>query len=443
MSRPLVTVWAERDSPRLRFVLDWLLGERLNLEYRLVHDRSEAAATPHCIAYGWMEAAVSIHASSLLWEHNIINQVVERREWQGLYAPYFSEESPCDIQFDMLAGIFYLLTRHEEYGNFTPDRHGRYPAEQSILYQDGVLERPVVDEWVEALRLFLQEAWHIDVPVADFTYQPSYDIDIAWSYQYKGLKRTIGAAVLDLATGKPARLAQRLRVLLRKEADPYNAFIWLASQHMQYGLRPIWFFLAALRPSRHDRNISPRHPRMAALIKAFSEGAATGVHPSYYSDRHPKRLLEEKAVLESITGRKITVSRQHYIKLRFPQVYQALLAAGIEEDYSMGYSTHFGFRAGTGSPFWWYDLSAEKVTALRVHPFVFMDTTGRYDMGLSAEASFQKLHEMTEKLMAANSTLVTIFHNFSLGTDEGWAGWRKGYESFLRKIAELGAIPPG
>jgi hypothetical protein len=173
---------------------------------------------------------------------------------------------------------------------------------------------------------------------------------------------------------------------------------------------------------------------MAALIKAFSEQALAGVHPSYYSDAQPEMLAEEKAVLESIIGRRITISRQHYMRLRFPQTYQALIAAGIEEDYSMGYSTHFGFRAGTSAAFPWYDLSEEGESKLRVRPFVFMDTTAHYDLGLSPEAAFDRLRRMRLQVEAVHGTLITIMHNFSLGTDQEWKGWRRAYERFLAEV---------
>jgi hypothetical protein len=434
LSLPRITVYAAHDSPRLRYVLDWLLSERLGLTYRVTEDEAEALAADFCLAYGWLEHVPSIHASTLLREVGIAPRMINSHEWQGLHTLFFDEDSACDIQFDMLAGIFFLLTRYEEYYDFEPDRHGRYPATQSLLYRDNVLERPVADEWVEALRLFLQEVWGIAIPAGKFSFLPTYDIDIAWSYVHKGLLRSIGGSLQDLVRMNWRRFRQRIRVLNGQEPDPYNAFVWLSGQHMACGLTPVWFFLAALRPSRFDKNIPPKHPRMAALINAFSLGAPVGMHPSYYTDSQPTRMSGEKAALESIIGRPVTISRQHYIKLRFPHTYRALIAAGIADDYSMGYSTHFGFRAGTSAPFLWYDLLAEQASSLRVHPFAFMDTTGHYDLGLSAGESFQRLYAMAEKLIAANGRLITVFHNFSLGTDAAWAGWRKGYESFLGRI---------
>lgn len=437
-----VTVWAAQDSPRLRYVLDWLLGERLGLAYTITHDKTVANAATCCIAYGWLENAVSIHASSLLWETDAKAHPIHCAEWQGLYTLYFDASSPCDIQFDMLAGIFYLLTRYEEYLPFTPDKHGRYPAQQSVLYP--VLERPVVDEWVEAFRTFLEQVWNCAIPRNPFSYQPTYDIDIAWSYRFKGLSRTIGAALRDVAARNWKKFNQRFRVLQAKEADPYDSFIWIFTQHMDGNPPPLYFVLAALKPSSFDKNISPLHPRMTSMIRALAEGGTIGMHPSYYSNVKPQRFYEEKRVVESITQKPVTMSRQHFIRLRFPDTYNRLMEAGIINDYSMGYSTTFGFRAGTGCSFLWYDLTVDEDlppgkdgrTELRVHPFAFMDSTARYDLGLSAGDAFDRLRIMASKLHACGGKLVTVMHNFSLGTDEEWKGWRKEYERFLHDITK-------
>jgi hypothetical protein len=437
LNLPRVTIWAERESNRLRYVLDWIFTERLGLEYTITSDSNAAIGEDHCLAYGWLGDKPSIHSSSFLWESGIQNQnELSTNERLGLTALFYDDESNCDIKYDLFAGAFYLLSRYEEYLPFKADKHDRYRAEDSILFD--VVSRPIVDEWIEALRLFLEQTWNLSIPQRPFSYQPTYDIDIAWSYRFKGVKRTLGALMRDAASLKWNRIRKRINVLSEKEEDPYNSFVFLLSQHMMDEARPVYFILSALQSSPFDKNISPRHPRMAALISALSKSATVGLHPSYYSDKKPELLSQEKAVLEQITGVPIVHSRQHYIKLSFPDTYRSLIDAGIKEDWSMGYSTHFGFRAGTSHSFLWYDLKEERVTSLRVHPFAFMDSTGHYDLDLSPEEAFNRLRQMTVNLEACGGRLVSIMHNYSLGTDPEWAGWRAQYVSFLDAIKRTG-----
>jgi hypothetical protein len=141
--------------------------------------------------------------------------------------------------------------------------------------------------------------------------------------------------------------------------------------------------------------------------------------------------------LSGISKTTIRLSRQHYIRLKIPDTYYHLIANGIEEDFSMGYGSKLGFRAGTGSSFLWYDLMKEQVTSLRVHPFCFMDTTALYDNHMDAGGAFAELATMADALKKANSTLNTIFHNFSLGTAAEWEGWKNGYEKFLAQMQKL------
>jgi len=169
---------------------------------------------------------------------------------------------------------------------------------------------------------------------------------------------------------------------------------------------------------------------MQQLTRQLAGIGTIGLHPSYYSDKGPA-FDRERAVLERNAGVQITISRQHYIRFKMPETCRSLIQKGMTDDHSMGYGAHLGFRAGTGASFLWFDLENNVSTRLRLHPFCFMDTTARFEADLSAEAAFDTLHDMTKVLRQCNSTLVTIFHNFSLGTDSGWKGWPEKYRQFI------------
>jgi len=432
-----VLVYSTVAGPRLRYVLDWLLGERLQLSYTLSSNKEEAAQHPHCIAYGCADLAVSIYQTSLLNEVGIFQPTLSYcQNWKGLFTLFHKDDSTHRIPFDLFSAIFYLLSRYEEYQKFEPDQHGRFPGAASLMYQLGVLERPILDEWVFAFRNILEETWAVRLPQQTFKYQPSYDIDIAWSYRHKGWKRSLGGALKDIITGKLQQVQQRIRVLKAKEEDPYNSFSWLTLLHERLKLEPLWFYLAALRPGQFDKNNSPQARPMIQLIQQLALGDNTGMHPSYHSTEQPFLLEEEKKQMERILKRPITKSRQHFIRLQFPSTFQTLLRNDIQADYSLGFPDQIGFRAGTGSSFFWYDLSQEVSTRLRLHPFVFMDTTAHFYLGLSPKAAFEKLDEITDRLIKLQSTLVTVLHNFSLGTDEAWQGWRTEYERFVERMMD-------
>lgn len=356
-------------------------------------------------------------------------------QWQSIPTLFADDTTGCTLPFDIFSAIFYLISRYEEYQSFSPDKHNRFAAVESILFKNGWLQRPLVDEWIHAFGLLLQQHFGITITPQPFVFQPTYDIDMAYSHVHKGIGRIAGAYLRALLKGDMEQVAERTRVLKKKVADPYDSFAWLRQQHAQRRMHPLYFVLSALKTTPFDKNIHPRHPAMTRVTRQLAKEGTVGIHPSYYADRYDV-AAKETNTLKEVIGQPIAISRQHYIRLMIPVTYRLLMDINITDDYSMGYGTHLGFRAGTGSSFPWYDLAKESVTPIRTHPFCFMDTTAHFDMGMSCEEAFWQLNDMTAKLRSVNSTLITIFHNFSLGTDKQWTGWNTAYATFLESMTK-------
>lgn len=424
----MITVYAAFDNARLRYVLDWILKERWNVDYTLVHDEAAARAAPFLLSYGMdFEHAVFIPDNGMLRGKGGSEYMANVYGWDhGLFGP---------LHFDLLAAIFWNLARCEEYEPHSPDRHGRFPHEQSKLFRNGWLERPLVDEWLHRLKWLFEEKTGYTGRLAARQqppwFLPTYDIDIAWSYRHKGLVRSAGAFVKNALSLRWGAVKQRLLTATGQATDPYDSFALIEKLHAVYTMPSLFFVLAAEQTSAFDKNIAPGHPKMQQLIRELSGWSSVNLHPSYFSQEQPERFAREKNILEQVTGQPIDRSRQHFIRMSLPATYRFLLAQGIRDDYSMGYATHIGFRAGTSFPFFWYDLEKEEQTSLRVHPFCFMDTTARFFMKLSSEDAFRRLWGLRNAMVNTGGSLVTVFHNFSLGTDPGWKGWREEYISFM------------
>ncbi len=430
-----IVIYAPTAGPRLQYVVNWLLAERLQLPFTITTKQEDLASAQHSIVYGQPLAdRLSIPAEGLLSEKGIRSVAPPKGIWNELPVLFASDDNRYSLPFDIFSAIFFLLSRYEEYDRYTPDKHGRYPATCSLLHKNGWLQRPLVDEWVNEFRVLLGQYLNITVPTPAFRFQPTYDIDIAYSYRHKGSMRTIGAYARALLRLDIKGMSRRTDVLRGRQKDPYDSFRWLRQQHKEYGYSPTYFILAALHTTDHDKNIPPTHPAMVHIIHGIAKEGNFGIHPSYYSDSGDV-LQQERSTLEQVAGRNTTLSRQHYIRAILPRTYRALLAQGITDDHSMGYGAHLGFRAGTGSSFLWYDLENEATTALRVHPFCFMDTTAHFENKLNAQQAFEKLAAMARLLQRTGSTLTTVFHNFSLGTDDQWRGWKQAYEQFLQQCS--------
>jgi hypothetical protein len=367
----------------------------------------------------------------LLFEKGIQQQEIHCFEGNG-YTAFFQSpaNSRTDFPFDIFAATFYLLSRYEEYLPYQKDMYGRYGHDNALAFKEGFLKIPVIQVWVNDLvNTMHQKFTAFTTGQSSFSFLPTYDIDIAFSYKHKGFERTLGGFL-------KSPTAERLRVITGAKPDPFDAYAWMDALHRKYALEPLYFFLMAAKNSKYDKNILPTVNAMQQLIKEHAANYNIGIHPSWQSGDKPELLKKEIGLLEGICKHKITASRQHYIRFELPAGYRRLLAAGITDDYSMGYGSINGFKASVAASFYWYDLEKEEQTALRVHPFCFMDANSFYEQQVSAAQAYDELMHYYRICKEVNGKLISIWHNNFLGHDRQFAGWKECYEQFIRQLPE-------
>lgn len=341
-----------------------------------------------------------------------------------------------DLPFDILAASFYLLSRYEEYLPHKKDMYGRYAHENSLAWREGFLQVPLINIWLREFSQIIKNRFpSFSGRRSSFVFLPTYDIDEAYSFKYKTWQRSAGGAVRDLLSGKFKRFAQRRRVIDNKETDPYDAYAWMDDLHRPHKLQPHYFFLAAEKNGKLDKNNLPSEIPIQTLIRNISGKYATGVHPSWQSGDDHSLIRREKQRIEDIAKIKVTASRQHFIRFTLPLTYRLLMEAGITDDFSMGYGSINGFRASVASSFYWYDLERETATSLLLHPFCYMEANSFYEQRQTPDKSLQEMRHYYEVVRAVNGTLITIWHNTFLGTDERLKGWREAYSTFFNEVA--------
>ena len=80
----------------------------------------------------------------------------------------------------------------------------------------------------------------------------------------------------------------------------------------------------------------------------------------------------------------------------------------------MGYSNVPGFRAGTCTPFNWYDLQLEKVTPLIVNSYCFTDYILQF---LTHEAATKTVHQYISAVKVVNGTFYSSWSLKSLSSN--------------------------
>jgi hypothetical protein len=102
----------------------------------------------------------------------------------------------------------------------------------------------------------------------------------------------------------------------------------------------------------------------------------------------------------------------------------------------MGFSDDVGFRAGTSQSFFWFDLSKNESTQLKIFPFAAMDVTLKNYLKLSPEAAIETLENLKNEVQKVNGTFTTLWHNSSLSESDDWKNWRNVYEKIVENATK-------
>jgi hypothetical protein len=424
----MVLIYAHTITSRLTYIFKVVLELLNGLETRFTDSKEEFLEFPGPrIAYGEeIPSVLSYPAHSILFDKGI--------------KPYDLENSLGDRIFpidDPFASSFYILSRYEEYLSFEKDKFGRFEADQSILFKKGLLQVPFVHLVADRIAGDLKKIYP-DIKCSKKSYSPKVLIDIDQAYSYLG-KGKIWSTYISFKNILRADLkALRLQKRVRKgaEKDPYDGYEFLKKQQQLSGLDFLYFIHCGDR-GRYDRTIPVIKPEIRSLIKHISSYAKTGIHPSFYSNEVPGLFEKELKRLREIIGKKILQSRQHYLRLELPVSYHKLIEAGIKEDFSMGYSTEDGFRAGICVPFHWYDFTKEKETSLVIYPVCFMEGIYGEEKKLSAPDAWTRMEKMIDIVRIYHGKPIVAWHNHTV-TDQGdWKGWQ---EIFVKMIQKLSGI---
>ncbi len=422
-------IYSTQESARFHYITKWIFNEFFLCDCTWTNDIitfQKSSSFKINYSEASLNCDLQIIPHHLLFELSIEQQKISMSKWHDL--PVFFINDSNEVPFDIFAASFYLISRYEEYICNESDEHGRFPHSCSLAFKENFLQLPLVDLWLlELKKIILQKNNLFIFPNKTFQFIPTYDIDIA--YSFKGKKRSIQflSSIKDLLKFDFSNLYQRILVLSGKAIDPYDAYHYLDNLHQKYSLNPIYFFLIGKRNS-FNKNIAYSHPLMQNLINNISSKYQIGIHPSYNSSTEEKILKEEIDTFHS------TKSRQHYIRFTLPHTYHQLALLGIKEEYSMGYGSINGFRAGTSHSFLWFDISNNQVSEMRIFPFCFMECNSFYEQKFTKEQAYQELLHYYQITKDTDGLFITIWHNFSLGTDKLWKGWKEIYEDILNRI---------
>tara|TARA_B110000902_G_scaffold43775_1_gene48451 strand:+ start:229028 stop:230296 length:1269 start_codon:yes stop_codon:yes gene_type:complete len=409
----MVLVLVDDISARIQYTFDFIFKMR-GVEYTLVESIDTFNDFQGAkLNYSKQKCSdgISFTPSGLLNETGIWNGNLDKVKIESVDCLSFNGNK------DLVASVFYVLTRMEEYNCYSYDDHDRFPFSHSILKKYEWVEQAVCDRWASYIIVDLLK---VEVVKSKVEIIPTFDIDNTYAFKLKSGKRRALSKLKDVVKLDAKRITKRKSVE-NGEKDPYDTFDKIIEVGKQFsGVKVFW--LTASEGSK-DRNVPIGNIQHRKLIKRVAQSVEVNIHPSYGSFLNASQVMSERDGLESITGSSIVRSRQHFLRFQLPKSYRDLIDVGIRNDYSMGFAENVGFRSGTARAHNWFDLERNEVTELTLHPFAYMDGTLLEYMSLTPEESKRRIQKLYAEIQNFGGDFIFLWHNETIGEYGKWKGW--------------------
>lgn len=428
----MLLIYSHKITPRLTYIAKHLLTRILGLEIGFttkVEDFIKHNGPKITYTKKPLQNEFFIRSNDLLFEQGINDFPITVGEWDGMPA-FFHAGERSNIPYDIFSSSFYLLSRYEEYLPHVKDIHGRFPASESLAYQNNFIQLPVVDMWAyKFLDHLLERFPEIGHKRRKYRHISIIDVTTSHCYAYRGVFRSLGGLLLDFGRFQFQRVIRRIAVWFRLQKDPFDNYQALIALHKVHKIHSIYFFQFAAY-STYDKNVSPNNNNFRYLIKSVADYSRVSLAASYSSFEDIELLKKEKKDLSNVINRPVRYSRLRYNRVDVPTTYRNLVDAEFTDDFTMGYTHHIGFRAGSCTPFYFYDIPLEVQQPIKVHPFAVHDYALQ---NLTSEKEiFDKVDRVYEEIKKVGGEFISIFSNELLGR-KARVDWMHLYAKFIKR----------
>ena len=432
----MLLIYTSDLTPRVKYTFKQVCTRILNIPIKfttkiedfIAHDSLKMSYTKQPLGKEF-----HIKSHQLLFEIGLNDLDFRVHKWDDTKC-FFINGDNGQLPFDIFAASFYLLSRYEEYQPHVKDEFGRFMATESIAYEHKFLHQPVVDIWaykfLDALQVFYPE---FSFPKREYTVKPVIDIPVAYKHKHIGFFNTFSGLLKDVFKFKLKDVYERISVLLGFKRDAYDTYKYIINQQKKVKTKFVFFFIVG-DFSTFDRAISTQNQNFTSLIKHVGDYCNVGLKTTFKALSEIKILKTEKRRMEAITKKPLQGCRQSFSKVNLPESYRNLVELEIFEDYTMGYIDELGFRAGTCTPFLFYDLDYEIQTPLSINSFQVLDYAL---LKISSHLDKQEaLGKIIAEVKSVNGTLIPVFHNYTFGNEPQWQHFKSLFKYLLNSTYE-------
>jgi hypothetical protein len=332
-----------------------------------------------------------------------------------------------NLPIDIFGSAFFMLTRYEEIVNLDRDEHDRFPAHASLAFQEGFLDRPIIDEYVEVLWEAMNRLWPcLSRKERKFEMKVSHDVDAPSRYGFLTIPQTIRAMGGDILLRRKIGTALQGCWYQSKskngihKSDPYNTFDVIMDMSERHNLVSAFYFKCGRTHPAYDAQYEIEHPAIRKLLRCIHDrGHECGLHPSYGAYQVPqtivneanrlRRVCDEEGIRQTEWG-----GRMHYLRWETPTTIYGWEQAGMTYDSTLSFADHAGFRCGTCHEYPAFDPVSRISFNLKIRPLIAMECTVMDEkyMGLGLTPSaYEKFVQLKQACRTVCGTFTLLWHN--------------------------------
>jgi len=260
----MLLIYTQKITPRIVYTFKHICTNILRISIKFTSKIEEFIAHEGMkLSYGKQALGneLFLQKVDLLIEQGLSEVEIKVQPW-GDDSCFFPVSENSALPFDIFAASFFLLSRYEEYLPHVKDDLGRFPASESVGYQEGFLKSPVVDIWACRFKEVLQERFpEIALEKKEFHSRAIIAVEHVFNFQNKGFLRSLAGMHLDIIKLQFNKVLDRIQVLLRVKKDPINIFEDLIAFIKEHKVSLLFMFQLS-DFSIYDRNINyNRNPK--------------------------------------------------------------------------------------------------------------------------------------------------------------------------------------
>ncbi len=427
----MITIIAPNNNTKERdYIINILLKEFLGISYKIIFSSNDdyQIVLPNNNKITILDSFFSSYKENLsyLTKRSIPKKI------KNISSEFFSEKNlpifwgtgsisikknSIDLDIDIFATLFFMLTRWEEYVINDRDEHNRFPAESSLAYKNDFLDRAIVNEYVEFFwNLLTKLEYKGKRKDRKFSMLLTHDIDEI--ERFPTIKKMIKGMGGDILYRKSLTLPfktlyEYIELKLGIKKDPYDTFEKIMDISDKFDLKSHFFFMAGGTTQKYDNRYDIKSEKSFKILNTIkSRGHSIGIHPSYNAYNNAKQFKKEKDTLEEVLSSKLESGREHYLRFEVPTTWQLWDNNNFKWCSNLAYANKSGFRAGCCYSYHPFNILTRKKLNIIERPLILMEAT--FAQEVKSVEEFNQLSDYYFDIVQKyQGEFVLLWHNAS------------------------------